>query len=396
MPEEAAIIPAGSISWHVRHISKSGEEYCIDLLSIPPSTTMFEVVQRLLYMCKRGERGGEISSCTTANHHHKSIVVGPEEWERTYYIEFDLKVLNGQKQKQKQNQKQPQELVKEQRKPKPPKLRGRIYSAKNTKNDGNAEDDGKDWVAPDIYCSSLTSLNCTLHRVEHSLCSNKGKGGCAFALSSEKWGICCSQYCCILHDFYNPDNFFADFWASAGNFATVLHLLAVLQVLLDEGQRQCSSSLSTAAAASIYPMLGQSRSLSTKLQRQCGDPLSMCTDTLPEWCRILPSSLPSLLTLESRMLLFFRTAFGPSRSLDLIQDLSCLIEEEVGGRANSNSAAYEEESPLSPSLVSLEFDCSSDSTMLTKHNLTLFQHLRHLGRLRRLRVSLFLAFLLDR
>ncbi len=198
-----------------------------------------------------------------------------------------------------------------------------------------------------------------------------------------------------MNGFYNPHILYTDFWALQGNFTTALHLLAVLQVLLDEEQMRCLSSMAPAAAAasaaSIYPMLRQSRRLSTRLQRQCCDPLSMCTDTLPEWCKIFPSSFPSLLTLESRMLLFVRTAFGPAHSLNVVQDLSCLIEEEVGGRANSSSAAYEEEIPLFPSLASLEFDGGRDSTPLTKHNLTLYQHLRHLGRLRRLRVSIFLT-----
>ncbi len=184
----------------------------------------------------------------------------------------------------------------------------------------------------------------------------------------------------------------ADFWAPAGNLATVLHLLAVLQALLDKKQwRFCASS---SPMTLISPLLGQTRSLSSKLLRQCCDPLSLCTETLPEWCRILPSSLPSLLTLESRMNLFFRTAFGSSHSLDAIQDMSRVVEEEIGGKA-ANSTTFEDGGSSCSSFASLEFDSGgSDSTMLTNHNLTLFQRLGHLGRLKRLRVSLYV--LLDR
>ncbi len=175
MPEEAVSISADSIVWILRRISKSGEEYCIDLSSLPLNTTMFEVVQELQYMCERGERGREISSSNSS----RLTAVEPEEWERTYYIDFDLKVLEEQNQKQKQP---PHRHVKQRQKPKPPKLRGRIYSAKKTINDG------KDWVTP-ICSFSSTSLDCTLHDMEHSLCQNKGKGyrECA-ALPSEKWG----------------------------------------------------------------------------------------------------------------------------------------------------------------------------------------------------------------
>ncbi len=177
--------------------------------------------------------------------------------------------------------------------------------------------------------------------------------------------------------------YFAGFWAQAGIFfSAVLHLLAVLQAILDEMQKRYSLSMT-----SICPLLKQSRSLSTKLKRQCSDPLSVCTETISEWCRILPSSLPSLLTLESRMLLFFRTAFGPLHFLDVFQDISHVIEE---GMANPVRCMYEDESlpslVSSSSLLLSEFDGSIDSTMLYNRHFTLFQHLEQLGRLQRLRV----------
>ncbi len=143
----ASIVPeGGAIEWRMKCVSKSGEEYIIDLSSLPPSTTIFEVVQKLLYMCKRGERGGGEEISATNNYNHKSIVVGPEEWERTYYIDFNLKVLN--------HDHQNQQLVKPKSKPK----------------------EDKDWIAPDALHSSLTSFDATLHHVIRSFRGNKGKG----------------------------------------------------------------------------------------------------------------------------------------------------------------------------------------------------------------------------
>ncbi len=73
--------------------------------------------------------------------------------------------------------------------------------------------------------------------------------------------------------------------------------------------------------------------------------------------------------------------------------MSRVVEEETGGGA-ANSTTFED-GGSSCSSFSLEFDSGgSDSTMLTNHNLTLFQRLGHLGRLKRLRVSLYI--LLDR
>ncbi len=140
----ASIVPEEeAIAWRMKYVSKSGEEYVIDLSLLPPSTTIFEVVQKLLYMCKRGERGGGEEISAANNNNHKSIVVGPEEWEHTYYIELNLKVLNHDHQ-----------LVKP--KPKP--------------------NEDKDWIAPDVLHYSRTSFDATLHHMIRCFRDNKGNG----------------------------------------------------------------------------------------------------------------------------------------------------------------------------------------------------------------------------
>ncbi len=87
-PEDVTL-PSCSIALRVRFASKSGEE-CIDLTSLPSSTTMFELVQQLVYMRKKGE--SEWSAIPNTTNHHKTIVIGPEEWKHTYSFEYDFHV----------------------------------------------------------------------------------------------------------------------------------------------------------------------------------------------------------------------------------------------------------------------------------------------------------------
>ncbi|CAM9835707.1 unnamed protein product [Ectocarpus sp. 13 AM-2016] len=53
--------------------------------------------------------------------------------------------------------------------------------------------------------------------------------------------------------------------------------------------------------------------------KQACNPLALCTGSLPSWCVGLPREFPSLFSLESRLSLLRKTAFGMARAVAHIQ-----------------------------------------------------------------------------
>eukprot|EP00743_Colponemidia_sp_Colp-15_P006342 GILK01006824.1.p1 GENE.GILK01006824.1~~GILK01006824.1.p1 ORF type:complete len:883 (+),score=185.43 GILK01006824.1:242-2650(+) len=59
--------------------------------------------------------------------------------------------------------------------------------------------------------------------------------------------------------------------------------------------------------------------LNAKLMRQLQDPLTLCSNSFPLWCRDLVFSCPFLFTFEARRIYFQSTSFGISRALHYLQ-----------------------------------------------------------------------------
>uniref|UniRef100_A0A0K2TN15 E3 ubiquitin-protein ligase n=1 Tax=Lepeophtheirus salmonis TaxID=72036 RepID=A0A0K2TN15_LEPSM len=63
-----------------------------------------------------------------------------------------------------------------------------------------------------------------------------------------------------------------------------------------------------------------SQKMTNKLVQQIQDPLVLSSNALPEWCHELTSSCPMLFPFETRLLYFYCTAFGASRSIVWLQN----------------------------------------------------------------------------
>ncbi|CAN0456404.1 unnamed protein product [Laminaria digitata] len=61
---------------------------------------------------------------------------------------------------------------------------------------------------------------------------------------------------------------------------------------------------------------------------QACNPLGLCAGSLPSWCAGLPEEFPSLFSLDVRLALLKKTAFGMARGVAHVQEKAKKVEED--------------------------------------------------------------------
>jgi E3 ubiquitin-protein ligase TRIP12 len=81
--------------------------------------------------------------------------------------------------------------------------------------------------------------------------------------------------------------------------------------------------------------------IASKVVRQVSDLPALLSYTFPDWCHYVTTSVPFLIPIESRLLYFYYTAFGPVRALQRYQELHSdeLRGQSIGGGQDGHSAA---------------------------------------------------------
>lgn len=75
-------------------------------------------------------------------------------------------------------------------------------------------------------------------------------------------------------------------------------------------------------SADVNPEQFSSKKITNKLLQQIQDPLVLSSSSLPAWCEELNHSCPFLFPFETRQLFFNCTAFGASRSIGKLIEMS--------------------------------------------------------------------------
>ena len=75
--------------------------------------------------------------------------------------------------------------------------------------------------------------------------------------------------------------------------------------------------------------------LAPKLLRMLGDPLTLCSGSLPRWCHVLVKECSFLFPFEARRQYFYLTSFGLGRALQRLQSQQRESGEGDGGRRSS-------------------------------------------------------------
>ncbi|CAM9120517.1 unnamed protein product [Choristocarpus tenellus] len=131
-----------------------------------------------------------------------------------------------------------------------------------------------------------------------------------------------------------------------------LCLLAALQALCEEWgsvrTRLVSSGMNDAILPTLHPSVAKDigshcivKGLQRIIMRQALDPLTVCAQAMPPWVRALTETFPGLFSLEARLTLMRRTAFGMARAVTHVQDAAKKVEEadntSSSGREGSES-----------------------------------------------------------
>eukprot|EP01103_Thecamoeba_quadrilineata_P015346 TRINITY_DN481_c1_g1_i1.p1 TRINITY_DN481_c1_g1~~TRINITY_DN481_c1_g1_i1.p1 ORF type:complete len:1638 (-),score=371.48 TRINITY_DN481_c1_g1_i1:6-4919(-) len=112
-----------------------------------------------------------------------------------------------------------------------------------------------------------------------------------------------------------------------GDSQNVLSLLKLLHAILSNTYlfiKDGSENSGTVGPAFI------NEKLTSKLLRQLQDPLSLCTNSLPDWCRLLTHNFSFLFPYDCRRFFFYSTSFGISRALQTLQQRNELGLGESG------------------------------------------------------------------
>uniref|UniRef100_A0A1X7TZ16 E3 ubiquitin-protein ligase n=1 Tax=Amphimedon queenslandica TaxID=400682 RepID=A0A1X7TZ16_AMPQE len=120
--------------------------------------------------------------------------------------------------------------------------------------------------------------------------------------------------------------------AASDQESTVYDVMSLLKLFYDMSENDMLN---------IPTEIFQSRKLVNKLVQQVHDPLSLASDSLPDWCYKLTGHYSFLFPFETREMFFLSTAFGTSRTVIWLQKCCDEVLERIRGGALKKEEQYE-------------------------------------------------------